>query len=298
MSLKYWVLIGVLVLGMQAIPPLPGQAAGTAGPSSRNVEQDGKGKKATAAPALPLAESAKPIGTDKDSGNVTPNNPEYNVKLSSIPVVTVADKDKTFLDHLFDWGPWIFSLLLVGIGALALKVADRQADLMGKQAELMERQAALMEAPFAQWIDLTNWRVEKQRATKIWIMVDIINPTDFPITLSDSYLNFARYGHPEQHSRYLLAEKTFLSPKTPKTIELWIGLTEAEQTAGSVSFPVTGELSHFHRISGKIITQKVDGRLDCGPMMANDPWVAMFNLEAQMNPEEKQPEQSNNKPAN
>lgn len=306
MALRSWVVVGILSFAVQAVPPLPGQTTGTSSPGSADVKQNGKGKKTTTAPVVPLAEPFKAPDAKEDGGKVTAKDTEYRVKLSSGSTVAIADKNKTALDYIFDWGPWGFNGLLVAVGTVGIFVArrtlvaiERQADLMDKQAALMERQAALMEAPFDQWVDLINWKVVKQRATKIWVMVELVNPTDFPITLSEGYLNFARDGHPERpKTRYLLADKAFLSPKIPKIIELWLDLTLDEQAAGAASFLIAGEFSHFHRINRKLVTQKVEGRLYCAPLMANDPWTAFFTSETQMNPEVQEPDKPENRDPN
>ncbi len=169
------------------------------------------------------------------------------------------------------------NLLLVGVGIYGIRIAIRTL-------RSIEKQANLMQAQFDQWVVLTKWRTWNQpRNNVLRITVDLINPTDFPITLSEGYLKFSKGGVP--YAKYILGEKTFLSPKLPKPIELDITLTDAEQAAYSVRFMVEGVFSHFHRISRKPITQRVEGSLDCSPWKSDMKWHATFTDFLHMNPE-------------
>jgi hypothetical protein len=49
--------------------------------------------------------------------------------------------------------------------------------------------------------------------------------------------------------------------------------------------------SHRHRISNELITQQVDGFLDCSRWSSDKEWHAMFTELVYMNPETETPKQ-------
>jgi hypothetical protein len=100
-----------------------------------------------------------------------------------------------------------------------------------------------------------------------------------------------RYGENVPYTKYLLGENTFLSSNLPNTIDFDISLTDAEEAAYSVRFLVDGMFSHFHRIGKKLITQRIEGRLECSPWKQDKEWHATFTTLLHMNPETQTPQQ-------
>jgi hypothetical protein len=89
----------------------------------------------------------------------------------------------------------------------------------------------------------------------------------------------------------LFGQNVFLSPKIAKIIEFDVSLTDAEQAAYSVKFRVDGLFAHRHRISNKLITQQIDGFLECSRWKSDKKWHAMFTELVCMNPKTETPEQ-------
>jgi len=136
------------------------------------------------------------------------------------------------------------------------------------------RQVALMQAQFVQWVDLTNWRcAEQPRNNKLQILVDLVNPSGFPMTLSGNIT----IDEDEQPF-----DKIFLSPKSsPKTIEFHIGVAG---DTWSVNFHVTARLIHPHMITREPITQKLLGKLECSTWQSDAKWHATFTALVDLNP--------------
>ena len=181
------------------------------------------------------------------------------------------------LFHEYLQPPNVLNLALVIVGIIGIVIAICTVRTVRKQTNLMQAQ-------FDQWVVLADWRTWNQPRSNVFrITVDLVNPTDFPITLSDGYLKFEKNGAP--YIKYPLAQNTFLSPRLPKPIEFDISLTEAEQAAYSVRFGVDGIFSHFHKISGKLITQQIGGSLECSHWKSDMKWHVTFTEFVHMNPE-------------
>ena len=113
MVLRTLGIAAVLISMAQIIPQLPGQDTGRPSKSSDQTKKDGEGGKKTAAQSVAVQKSDSATDSAGKGKQEAPNNTEYSVKLTRLPPVAIADKDKTVWDHIFDWGPWVFSLLLV-----------------------------------------------------------------------------------------------------------------------------------------------------------------------------------------
>jgi hypothetical protein len=183
------------------------------------------------------------------------------------------------LFHEYLLPPNVLNLALVIVGIIGIVIAICTVRTIGKQTNLMQSQ-------FDQWVTLTNWRTWKQpRNDTLRITVDLVNPSEFPITLSEGILIFERYGDSIQKTKYMLGERTFISPNIPHVIEFDAILTDAEQSDSSIAFSVSGQFVHFHRISKKPVTQRISGRLECVRWSRDREWHATFTPFTHMNPE-------------
>src|ERR1700722_14520274 len=111
------------------------------------------------------------LSRDERSGKLGNDDRENSVKITAIPPIAIADKQKTRLDHLYDWGPWAFNLGLVVVGTgqvwflyRTLKTVQQQANTMKLQTDLMERQMAVSEAASQNAIDSLTFFVNAERA--------------------------------------------------------------------------------------------------------------------------------------
>jgi hypothetical protein len=170
-----------------------------------------------------------------------------NKPASLIETIQACRESQGYLCRLFSAAN-LPALLLVFIGIGGIWAAIRTLNVI-------ERQANLMEAQFDQWVDLTQWRIGNQpRNDSLRVLVNLVNPTQFPITLN---------GEVTVGNKKRLFDNESLFPKRPKTIEFIVEVCASEQAAGSASFPVTASLTHLHRISHKPVTRAWLGRLDC-----------------------------------
>jgi hypothetical protein len=99
------------------------------------------------------------------------------------------------------------------------------------------------------------------------------------MTLNESHLRFGHGADPIAGTctKYLIGKGVFLPPKVPLTIGVAIALTDAEQqSAGSLSFSVTGILTHVHKITHQEVEQPVKGALDCGRWKQDRKWHTVF----------------------
>lgn len=124
----------------------------------------------------------------------------------TVAPITIVDKQKTFWDHVLDWGPWAFNCLLVvaagfqvwllfrtwvqiksqaetmkmqaeeskNSGTETLAAINRQADSMDRQVEHMasqldemKRQANIMDAAASQWVEAQFCEITTTQLTKV-----------------------------------------------------------------------------------------------------------------------------------
>jgi hypothetical protein len=276
--------------------PAKNNDVGDQGQQNTQKAQDKRGAPAPSQPSA-NATNQKPAGDASQSKDI-------EVKVTSLPseISIKAIKDS------IDWTILGCTIILTGVGIIGtcaaiktLKAINRQAAYMlvharhfNRLAQATATQVTLMEAQFDQSAALTNWRTWKHpRNGKLRVTVDLVDLSEFPITFSDGYLKLAQIGITAQY-RYSLGESTFLSPRFPKLIECDVILTEAEQAAYSVKFQVDGVFSHRHRISKKLITQRICGVLDCSRWSSDKEWHAMFTDIIYMTPETEAPKEGQN----
>jgi hypothetical protein len=270
------------------------EAPGTTKTSGKNIQKNSDGKDEPAAPSVPVQIPAPTPPTDANRGQITPKDTEYSVKLTGVPVVTIADKNRGFIDYVFDWGPWFFSFILVGVGVVGVIVAhrtrlaiERQATLMGTQAELMDRQTDLLEAQYYQWVELTNIRTifeSEDASRKLTIKIDVLNPTNCPMTLTKTFIRLGKIRSATQGA-------VFLAPHDFYTTEDFAALDEKQWTKlldGNLLLEAEGDFSHFGPLGKKVTTeQSFRGMLHCGI-------GAKIHYELHMNPERRNEDKSGN----
>ncbi len=141
--LKRLAIIGFLLGAIAAMPPMPGQTVKPAAQSGDKNQKQSQSKQTGPAPSPPLVnKSEQPRTAEDHSGQRAAEDKEHSVKLTSLPPVTVTSQEKTFWDHVLDWGPWVSNFLLVVVGGFQVwlllrtwKTIDRQANIMEKQAK-------------------------------------------------------------------------------------------------------------------------------------------------------------------
>jgi hypothetical protein len=158
------------------------------------------------------------------------------------------------------------------------------ADHFSKLAKATETQVILMEAQFDQWVVLANWKIWRQASDgPLRVSVDLVNLSQFPITLNEGILIFEKWGT-TQATKYRLGQNTFISPTIPHVIEIDPNIS-AEQSDGTVAFSVSGHFLHSHRISKQPVIQPFSGILECSRWSIDRQWHATFTPHIHMNPE-------------
>jgi hypothetical protein len=135
--------LAIIAVLLAAVAPMPGQAVEPTAQGGNNNQNQSQSKQGNPAQALTLVnKSEQPQATEDHSGQIAAEDKEHSVKLTSLPPVTIADKEKGFWDHVLDWGPWVANVLLAVVGILQVwlllrtwKTIDRQANIMEKQAK-------------------------------------------------------------------------------------------------------------------------------------------------------------------
>jgi hypothetical protein len=145
---KRLAILGLLMGLMPALTPVPGQTVKPSAQSGDNDKNHSQSKQSAAAQSLAfINKPEQPPASNTHSGNVASEDKEQSVKLSWLPPVTITDKQKTFWDYFFDWGPWVADALLAIVGIL-------QVILLFRTWKTIERQADMQQASMMQWVDI------------------------------------------------------------------------------------------------------------------------------------------------
>jgi hypothetical protein len=131
-------ILTVLLAVMQALSPIPGKAADNPAGAGQDVKDNSsQNQKPTAEPMAVRNPNESP-STKRDTGQQSHNDTEHTVGISKLPPVSVT---RSWLD----WGLWVFSGLLVLVGALqiwlllgTLRAIKRQADNMDRQSDILK----------------------------------------------------------------------------------------------------------------------------------------------------------------
>jgi hypothetical protein len=193
----------ILAVLLTTMCPMPGQAVKDATQGSDKGEAHGEDNQVSTPKSPPLAGKAiQPATSKPDGGPIAGDDKEHSVKLTSLPPVTLTDKSKTVGDHILDWGPWIFNLGLVIVGALQVVLLIRTRDQIKRQAEIMDTSAAdaketgkhteTLAMQAVRQSDLTQRQFDL--ANRPWIAIDDV--------MVSSGLTFRADGCVEVHFRY------------------------------------------------------------------------------------------------
>jgi hypothetical protein len=158
---KRLAILAVVLAVLQIPVSIQGQSLKVPILNSGKDENQGQGKKGASSQASPVVnKSEKAPISDPHSGQAEDDGGGHTVKIISLPPVTLTDSTKSFWDHIFDWGPWIFNFLLVVVGAL-------QVWLLLWTGRAVARQANLQKFITKQWVDVGNWSIGGEDAWEI-----------------------------------------------------------------------------------------------------------------------------------
>jgi hypothetical protein len=223
---------------------------------------------------VPIQKAIQTKGTDKYDGNVAPKETEYSVKLTGSPVVTIADKNKSVIDYVFDWGPWVFNALLAVVGVIGIVLACRTLRTMGKQAELtktqarlMDRQTRLQEISMMQWVSVKDWKAELREPTnlvaraRLCITFSITNESNFPLNMNATF-SFGFYdSQPIPHE----TGPVLLLPRYPHRATVFVPISRATYKSygetDALIVGVKGEISHVGILGREGPFMKIGGEI-------------------------------------
>ncbi len=163
---------------------------------------------------------------------------------------------------------------LVGVGIVTFIAIWLQVKEAGKATKAMFKSIGLQETVLQQWVDVVNWRtnlivLEEQRAG-VRIKVDIVNPTNFPLTLKDAKIIF------DNRVTFFFRDDCFLTPKNPYTVEASLELTKGQYDymyGAGVRIRVEGNLPHIGSL------RRLQPQRFCGTLTCKDGKEARFESE-------------------
>jgi hypothetical protein len=144
--MKTLILAMLVFTVMQAATPVPRQAATSSSQRSNSSKNQSQHNQDDSDPTLAIDKQKEAISADRNNGQVASQNREQSVNLTRLPPITIVKDEKTWKDHLFDWGPWVFSLFLVGVGIWQVWLLFRTLGAIKRQADNMDRQTSILEA--------------------------------------------------------------------------------------------------------------------------------------------------------
>ena len=253
----------VLLTFAQAVPPMPGQApdARSQGPSkSDSKTQDANSR---SAPPVPVRNPTQPPEDAQRAGNPTSDDKEHSVKLTSLPPVTLADKQKTFWELVFDWGPWAFGLFLAIAGGVQLwllkitwKTIHEQRSEMAIQTGVLKDSVVVAQQAADAAEKSASGLANSERAwllvEKVWFgsHPDKLGQTTIPwgeLVIRCETKNYGRtparvldvramieFGSTHDPSRIPLDERIYESSGI--AVPRWVVLTDRKQTFYAVQF--------------------------------------------------------------
>jgi hypothetical protein len=217
-------------------------------------------------------ESRQPVSASTHRAQIAPENKEQSVNLTRLPPITLVKEEKTWRDHLFDWGPWVFGGLLVVVGIFQIALIRRQAFIMLQQARLSEdtlaaiqRQADLQQSAMQQWVNINEWESEISENKKtLDIRFKVVNPTRFPLWISESKMVF---GFPGITATPIIDPGERLMPDIPKPVQITISITSDEAqkftVGGGMILSVRVEIFHTDMGSNEETPTRLSGYLKC-----------------------------------
>jgi hypothetical protein len=146
---KRLAILAALLMAMPALAPAPGRAATPAGNDGGKANNQGQKANDGSAPSLPLGKPVTAPPQTKPADIPTADDAEHSIKLTSLPPVTLTDKNKTVWDYFFDWGPWAFGFVLAVAGVWQLlllrvtwKTIQGQKEEMAVQTKVLQESLA------------------------------------------------------------------------------------------------------------------------------------------------------------
>lgn len=206
--------------------------------------------------------------TQGDQGGTVSEGREQKVQVRVVSPVIVAKDQKTTLEHVFEWGPWVCSLALVIVGGL-------QVWLLRETLRAVKQQADIQESSMTQWIDMnperirveTNSKADPPEKVTVVLHWRIVNNTPHPFTLQNIETKVAR-SKGWKHFQTISGE--VVAPKEEHGHNFYVffvpvDLTPKETTEflkSGMSFSIVTRVS-YTQVSGRAHHQEFGEIYDC-----------------------------------
>jgi len=128
-------ILAVCLTIVQAAPPIPRKTANNPAGARGDTQSQAKEKNKPADAPLPVDQNQSQAA-DGNRGNQAGKNADNPVKISELPPVTVLPAKRNWAD----WGYWVFSFLLVIVGALQVWLLSLQLGTINRQADIADQQ--------------------------------------------------------------------------------------------------------------------------------------------------------------
>ena len=153
---------------------------------------------------------------------------------------------------------------LVLVGIITFLAIGYQSIQTKRSVDAAYASIRLQEATLQQWVDLVNWKAEyipsiTGQPSFLKITVDIVNPTDFPITICRGRITLGG------NTTFFLVDEFVMTPRNPYVANLGTQITDDQEKnflRTGLWFSVRGELSHIGTL-GKLNPQPIYGHLTC-----------------------------------
>lgn len=150
------------------------------------------------------------------------------------------------------------------LGVPTLYFIARQTGATRKAVEVSRDSIRLQEMAYIQWVDLANWQVTfDEERQEMKIQVEILNQTEFPLTLNHASLVF---GDKPNIMTATLGQDFFLAPKLPYVINVGLHVYNDQIRAfdsGYYGIMVNGSITHVG-VLRRPLTQDIGGILVAG----------------------------------
>jgi hypothetical protein len=222
-----------------------------------------------AALALAVPTMSQPL---KPTGQQDARRSQRDAKLANVPPTPITNNQATIYyeqprenkpqgwHKFFAWpeGITVWAIMLT-LGAIIWQAWETR-----KAAQAARDGIRLQETAYYQWLELVNWRNDLSvvRGT-IRVNLDILNPTDYPLTLKSVNIKFGLDGKRESH---LVCKDQRVPPKNPIDMYLDVAVNEEQEPAffhDSYSFPIVFS-AVFVDVLGKTVSQVITGAVICG----------------------------------
>jgi hypothetical protein len=221
--LKYLVVLAILLAFMPTYLPIQGQDLEASTQIFGHAKQKGENERQTSQLASAINRQERPPTNQQHSPGVANQDQQQQVSIVSLPNISFAKEKKSFWRYVFDWGPWIFNLLLVIVGGFQVWLLLRTWRTIGRQADI---QAAGMR----QWVDVQVTTTECKQTfvlggtnftgpVLLWFRAS--NPTSYPLTIQEIFVEISRRrtDGPKWES-YSRKEEIILSPGRDREIAI------------------------------------------------------------------------------